>query len=58
MFDAEAMVRQLTEQRVEFIVIGGLAMIGNAAAPFVAPSAQLALDALRAFDIKSRLTPM
>jgi len=32
MFDAEAMVRQLTEQRVEFIVIGGLAMIAHGSA--------------------------
>ena len=32
MFDAAAMVRHLTEQRVEFVVIGGLAMIAHGSA--------------------------
>jgi hypothetical protein len=32
MFDAAAMVRQLIEQRVEFVVIGGLAMIAHGSA--------------------------
>jgi hypothetical protein len=32
MFDAAAMVRQLTEQRVEFLVIGGLAMVAHGSA--------------------------
>jgi predicted nucleotidyltransferase len=32
MFDADAMVRQLTEQQVEFIVVGGLAMIAHGSA--------------------------
>jgi predicted nucleotidyltransferase len=32
MFDAEAMVRQLAEQRIEFVIIGGLAMIAHGSA--------------------------
>jgi hypothetical protein len=32
MFDAVAMVRLLTEQRVEFVIIGGLAMIAHGSA--------------------------